>query len=110
MGNPYINIEEQKRQMIEDGKKLKAAKTKEDLNKIFNGRIIVVQNNTDWNGERCEFVEMVGEGGRQNWKMKVKTRFGTFLELCAGEGMIVTQTIATTQAEAEKIRRSLSGE
>lgn len=103
----YINVN---KGMDEERRRLAASKTKEDLNDLFKGRSIVVKNGSDWDNELCEFVEMVGEGAKENWKMKVKTKFGTFLELAGGEAIIVTQTIKTTRQEAELIRKNLQGE
>lgn len=92
-----------KKQMEEEQRLLKAAKTKNDLNALFNGRTIIVKDGSDWENEPCTFVEMVGEGDRSNWKMKLKTTFGTLLELPASKVFIVTQTITTTKEEADKI-------
>jgi hypothetical protein len=100
MSNDYLNIQ---KQMEEEQRLMKAAKTKEDLNAIWGGRTIIVNDNSDWHGERCIFIEMVGEGSREKWKMKLETPFGTFLELPAKDVIIVTHTIKTTQSETDKI-------
>jgi hypothetical protein len=104
MKNNYLNIQTD---FQEEQKRLRACKTKEDLNNLFAGRTIIVLDKSEWHNERTTFVEMVGEGAREKWKMKVKTQFGTFLELKPSHAMVVTQTIRTTKVESDKIFQAL---
>lgn len=92
-----------KKQLQEEQKRLKSCNTKEDMNAMFKGRKIIIKNGTDWDDEICEFVEMVGEGEKKNWAMKVKTRFGTFLEVKGSQAIITFQEIKTTEKEAKII-------
>jgi hypothetical protein len=88
----------------QDFDKLKACKTKEEMNQHLKGRTVMVQDGSDWEGEMCDFIEMVGEGKRENWKMRIKTQFGTFLELAGDAVVIMVQQIITTAKEADVIK------
>lgn len=99
-----------KKQIEKEQALLKASKTKEDLNEIFKGKTIIVNDGSDWQDARCEFVEMVGEGERKNWKMKVKTSFGTFIELEGGKAIIVARTITTTEKYVDEVANDVKKE
>jgi len=92
-----------KKQLQEEQKKLKSANSKEDLNALFKGRTMIIMDGSDWNDEICEFVEMTGGKERKSWLMKLKTRFGTFLELKPSEVMITVQKILATEKESKVI-------
>lgn len=94
----------------EDFEKMKACKTKDEMNALFKNRIMVVLNNSDWHNERCLFVEIVGGTKKESWKMRVRTQYGTTLDLACNEVMITVQTIRTTENESEIILKSLLGE
>ena len=96
-----------KNEIKEDQQRLAACKTKEDMNALFKGRKMMVNDGSDWQNEVCDFVEMVGDGPRSNWKMRVRTPFGTSLDLAGNKVLILTHRIATTDEEANVIKKDL---
>ena len=110
MSNPY-DLQQMQRLIKADFEKLKNCKTKAEMNEHLANRIIIVQKKKGWENERCVFVEMVGKEKRDTWKMKVKTRYGTFLELAPNEGMITVQTIAlASEKEADNLKQHLENQ
>lgn len=107
MKNSYIDKNTVRKQAEEDMARMRECKTKEEMTAFMKGRTVLCLDNSDWHNEPCEIIEFVGGKERSSWKMKVKTRFGTFLELKASEVMIVTQTITTTESESERIKNRL---
>lgn len=94
----------------EDFARLRAAKTKEELNQLLAGRVLFVNDKSDWHDEMCTFIEMTGEGKKENWKAKMKTSFGTELELPLSKVIIAVQVIHTRKSEVDNIINEIKKE
>ena len=76
-----------------DMAKIRNCKTASEVNAVYSGREVIIQDNGPFHGQRADFVEMIGDTDRLAWRMKVKTGLGNYLFLKGGEFMMIFKTI-----------------